>query len=108
MQAIEESDITVYTIGILDEDDPDNRPDVLRRIARISGGECFLLQNPAEIIPTSKKIAEDIRKRYTIGYVPERASGAAALRKIKVTANSPEYGRLVVQTRTSYTNPNSK
>ncbi len=72
MQAIEASDVTVYTIGISDDDDPDNRPDVLRRIAHVSGGECFLLQNVEDIIPTSKKIAEDIRKRYTVGYVPER------------------------------------
>jgi Ca-activated chloride channel homolog len=107
MQAIEASDVTVYTIGIYDEDDPDNKPDVLRRIAQVSGGECFLLQNAEDIIPTSKKIAEDIRKRYTIGYVPERGSGAA-LRKIKVTAASPDHGHLLVRTRTSYINPNSK
>lgn len=107
MQAIEASDVTVYTIGISDDDDPDNRPDVLRRIAHVSGGECFLLQNVEDIIPTSKKIAEDIRKRYTVGYVPERGSGAA-VRKIKVTAASPEYGRLIVKSRTSYLNPNSK
>ncbi len=106
MQAIEASDVTVYTIGIYDDDDPDNRPDVLRRIAHVSGGECFLLQNAEEIIPTSKKIAEDIRKRYTIGYVPERSG--AAVRKIKVTASSPDYGRLIVRTRTSYINPNAK
>jgi Ca-activated chloride channel family protein len=108
MQEIETSDVTVYTIGIDDEDDPDNNPEVLRRIAHVSGGEFFLLHNAADIIPTSKKIAEDIRKRYTIGYIPARGNGAAALRKIKVSASSPDYGRLVVQTRTSYINPNSK
>jgi VWFA-related protein len=107
MQAIEESDVTVYTIGIYDEDDPDNNPDVLRRIAHVSGGECFLLKKAEDIIPTSKKIAEDIRKRYTIGYVPERGGGAA-IRKIKVTAASPDHGHLLVRTRTSYINPNSK
>jgi len=105
MQAIEASHATVYTVGIYDADDPDNNPGVLRHIANISGGECFLLQNYADIVPTSRKIADDIRKRYTIGYIPSAESGRGGTRRIKVTATSPDHGHLIAHTRTSYINP---
>jgi Ca-activated chloride channel family protein len=105
MHLIEESHATIYTVGIYDPDDPDRNPGVLQRIAGVSGGECFLLRRYEDIVPTCRKIAEDIRKRYTIGYIPEGAAGKPGLRRIRVTASSPDHGRLVVRTRSSYFNP---
>jgi VWFA-related protein len=106
MRMIEESKATIYTIGLAEPDDPDQNPGVLRRIAAISGGECFLLDKVEDVIPTSKKIAQDIRKRYTIGYIPDRGNGkAAVIRKIHVSAIAPDRGRLIVRTRTSYIDP---
>lgn len=108
LNAIENSPTTVYTIGIFDEDDPDRNPGVLQRIAHISGGECYLLTKAEEVIPTSRKIAEDIRKRYTIGYVPDRGNTKIGLRHIKVTATGPNGEHLIVRTRTSYADPRAK
>jgi Ca-activated chloride channel family protein len=45
MRLIEESHATIYTIGLFDSDDQDRNPNVLKRIAHVSGGECFLPQN---------------------------------------------------------------
>lgn len=108
MHAIENSPTTVYTVGIYDEDDPDRNPGVLQRIAQISGGECFILSKPDEVIAASRKIATDIRKRYTIGYVPDRGNTKIGLRHIKVTATGPNGERLIVRTRTSYADPRAK
>jgi Ca-activated chloride channel family protein len=102
MRLIEESKTTIYTVGIYDSDDPDRNPGVLRRMANVSGGECFLLNKLEEIVPVCKKIAQDIRKRYTIGYIPDRGNSTQALRKIHVSANAPDHGHLIVRTRTSY------
>ena len=103
MRLIEESHATIYTIGLSDPDDVDQNPGVLRRIAAVSGGECFLLDHVEDIVPTGKKIAQDIRKRYTIGYIPDRGNGkTGGLRKIHVTATAPDHGKLIVRTRTSY------
>jgi Ca-activated chloride channel homolog len=103
MRLIEESKATIYTIGLAEPDDPDQNPGVLKRIAAVSGGECFLLTKVEDIIPTSRKIAKDIRNRYTVGYIPDRGNGkAAGLRKIHVTATAPDRGKLLVRTRTSY------
>lgn len=106
IQMIEESHATVYTVGLFDEDDPDKNPRVLRRIASISGGETFLPERFEDVVPICKKIAEDIRNRYTIGYVPARKAGTrGGLHTIKVTASAPNHGRLIVQTRTNYVAP---
>jgi len=50
------------------------------------------------------KIARDIRNRYTIGYIPA-AGGTTRLRHIKVTASSPDHGRLSIRARSSYLVP---
>jgi len=105
MQLVQESRATIYTVGLFAPDDPDRNPHVLEHMARISGGESFLPGELGEIIPICKKIAKDIRNRYTIGYTPVRSSDKAALRKIRVVASVPDRGKLLVRTRTSYLLP---
>jgi VWFA-related protein len=105
LQSVQESRATIYTVGLFAPDDPDRNPHVLERMARISGGESFLPGELDEIIPICKKIAKDIRNRYTIGYTPVRSSDKAALRKIRVVASVPDRGKLLVRTRTSYLLP---
>src|SRR5205823_5571921 len=84
MRLIEESAATVYTVGIFEPEDPDRNPGVLKRIAAVSGGECFLPGELEPILPVCQKIAKDIRNRYTIGYLPVRSGDKAADRKIRV------------------------
>jgi Ca-activated chloride channel homolog len=105
MRIIEESAATIYTVGISDPDDPDRNPGVLKRIASVSGGECFLPGELEPILPICQKIAKDIRSRYTIGYLPQRTNDKAADRKIRVAATSPDYKKLIVRTRTAYRLP---
>lgn len=106
MRMIVASHTTIYTVGLFDADDPYRNPGVLKRIAAVSGGEAFLPRNSSEVVPVCEKIAKDIRNRYTIGYVPNRAAGAG-LRRIKVTASAADRGKLIVTSRTSYKLPES-
>jgi Ca-activated chloride channel homolog len=108
MQAIEDSQTTIYTVGIADPEDPDRNPGVLQRIASVSGGESFQLDRYEDIVPTLRKIAVDIRHRYTIGYVPDRGNTKIGLRRIHVTASAPDHGRLIVHTRASYSDPRAR
>jgi Ca-activated chloride channel family protein len=102
MLLIQESRATIYTVGIFAPDDPDRNPRVLERIAKISGGESFFPRGLDEVVPICRQIANDIRHRYTIGYIPVHAGNKTALRKIHVMARAPDRGKLVVRTRTSY------
>jgi VWFA-related protein len=105
MQLIHESAATIYTVGIVNPDDPDSNPGVLKRIASLSGGECFLPGEHEPILPLCQKIARDIRNRYTIGYHPVRINDKGADRKIRVVASSPERKKLIVRTRAGYRLP---
>ncbi len=105
LQLIQESRATIYTVGIYDPEDPDRNPGVLKRMAKVSGGECFLPSELHEIVPICQKIAKDIRNRYTIGYIPVRTNSKAALRKVHVTASTADRDKLIVRTRTSYLLP---
>ena len=101
MHDILESAATIYTIGIYDEDDPDQNPGVLNRIARLSGGAAYFPAKLAEIGHICREIAKDIRTRYTIGYIPATGEKTSE-RHIKVVARSENGQKLMVRTRTGY------
>jgi VWFA-related protein len=105
MRTVRESRATIYAIGIADVDDPDRNPRLLQRLAHVSGGEAFFPAQLTEVAGLCGQIANDIRTRYTIGYVPIRAGEQGSLRKISVTASTPGGHKLVVHTRTSYILP---
>lgn len=102
---VRESRATIYTIGIFDANDPDRNPGLLRRLAQVSGGESFFPAQLSEVTGICRQIANDIRTRYTIGYVPIRSGERGELRKIAVTASTPGGHKLAVHTRTSYILP---
>ena len=99
MRRAMESRATIYTIGIFDQDDRDRNPDVLRKMAQVSGGEYFQLRELPEVVPVCRRIAADIRNRYTIAYTPPHLDSRQSARLIKVTASSPSRTRLIVHTR---------
>jgi Ca-activated chloride channel family protein len=100
MQEVLSSLVTIYTVGIYDEDDPEKNEGVLKNLAHVSGGVFYHPQNLDEIIPICRQIAKDIRTRYTIGYIPS-VEGRAE-RHVKVVAASSDHPKLIVRTRTSY------
>lgn len=101
MKLIESSRATIYTVGLLDPENHDLNPGVLRKMAAVSGGEFFQPAGLSQIVPVFNKISKDIRNRYTIGYVPDETHDKRVIRTVKVTA--VRNGRkLIVRTRTAY------
>jgi Ca-activated chloride channel homolog len=99
---VERSHATIYTIGLFDAEDADSDPGILRQLAGISGGEAYFPASPAEMVPTCRRIARDMRARYTLGYVPTAGSGASDVRNIRVGASAPGHAKLITQTRSRY------
>jgi len=93
---------TIYTIGIYDADDPDRDPGILRELAKISGGEAYFPESLTDLVPVCRRIAKDIRARYTIGYVPQPDKRTNELRHINLRVSAPGDGKLTAHTRTSY------
>jgi VWFA-related protein len=98
---VEASEATIHTIGLFDEDDLDADPKILRELASISGGEASFPKSSAQMIPICSRLAQDIRSRYTISYVPDPQNGAG-LRRIKVQVSAPGSGKLTALTRRSF------
>ena len=99
---LERSNATVYAIGLIEEDVYEVDPGFLNQLARVSGGEAFFPKDSAAIVDVCRRIAKEIRSRYTIGYVPRDDTGSGALRHLRVRVSAPDHSGLTVLTRTSY------
>jgi len=113
LDMVERSVATVYTIGLSDADDPDRDPGILRELAKVSGGEAYFPASPSGMVSVCRRIARDIRTRYTIGYIPQTENGVNPLRHIRVRVSAPRHARLSARTRSSYlydeaSNPSKK
>jgi Ca-activated chloride channel homolog len=98
----ESSPALIYTIGIFDESDTDGNKNVLRRLARSTGGEAFFPEQLSGTVEICRQIARDIRNQYTLGYISTNQAKTNAVRAIRVVASAPGHGKLLVRTRTGY------
>ena len=101
LESAERSEVIIYTIGLFDEDH-DSNPGVLRKIARATGGEAFLPDEMSEVVPICKRIAEDIRTQYTLGYVSSNQNFDNTYRAIAVAATGGHGEKLIVRARAGY------
>jgi Ca-activated chloride channel homolog len=94
------SNVTIYTIGVFDGDDPDANPGVLKSIAHATGGERFLPRSAGPLLTDCELIAREIRSGYTIGYVPPDRDGA--YHRVRVEITSADGPKLKIRTRPGY------
>jgi Ca-activated chloride channel family protein len=100
-----QSTAIIYSIGIFDEQDGDQSPSVLERLAKETGGEAFFPESSKEVVSICEGIARDIRNQYTLTYVPTIASQDGRYRAIRVKASAHGRGHLSVRTREGYSVP---
>ena len=82
----QQSSATVYCIGIYDPFQKERNPDVLKKIAKVTGGEAFFPDSPAALQSVWPRIASAIQAQYTIGYVSSNPVHDGGYRKVKITA----------------------
>ena len=80
----------------------DANPRLLKELAQESGGESFQPDDPGEIAEAFERIARDIRRTYTLGYIPSNTAHDGAFRRLRVVVTAPPGRPLVVRTRTGY------
>jgi Ca-activated chloride channel homolog len=104
LEMIRASQATIYTVGLFGPEDPDRNPGILQKMAHLSGGEYFNPTDPKDVMPVFHKIAVDIRNRYTLTYAPDPSLNPEnhPVRHIRVEVHDPQYKKLIVRTRTSY------
>ena len=94
-----QSSAIIYAIGIFNGQDDAQKPGVLRRFARETGGMAFFPESSKEIASICEEIARDIRNQYTLAYVPRIGEKPGSYRTIEVKASATHHGHLSVRTR---------
>jgi Ca-activated chloride channel family protein len=94
------SQVTIYTIGLFDDQDYDTNPRVLGRLAAQSGGRRYLPGSPGGLVQDCRHIARAIRASYLLGYQPRQRDGR--YHRISVEVRGPDGRRLEARTRLGY------
>jgi Ca-activated chloride channel homolog len=116
----QESNVMVYTIGLLGEEDSQSqlfthlshddkkaRKD-LELMAKDTGGEAYFPRSLEEVNTTCHAIAHDIRNQYTLAYYPTNKAFDGTFRAVHVDAfMHGTHKKLVVRTRPGYYAPRS-
>jgi VWFA-related protein len=102
IDAIERSNIVIYTVALKDPVDRDDNPRLLKRLAAASGGQSFEPDRLKDVGPALEAIARDIRTVYTLGFVPDVPAAGAVFRRLRVIVQSPDGRSLRVRTRAGY------
>ncbi len=113
IKAAEESNATIYTIGVFSADDLKNDKrmvrhsrKVLTELADATGGQAYFPANLDEVTPICEQVAHEIRNQYTIGYYPTDSSRDGTFRAVQVRVFPPRgTGKVIVRTRTGYYAP---
>lgn len=96
-----QSQVVIYAIGLVDQSGLEENPGILERLCKETGGIAFFPRNSESIAEVSRKIAQDVREQYTLGYPPPQdASGA--FHKIEVKVSVPGGRKVRVRTRAGY------
>jgi len=99
----QQSDVLIYSIGILSEEEPREARKAKRALHDLgiaSGGLDYYPKDLAEVDKITPEVAHEIRNQYTLAYTPTNTALDGTFRKITVNVNAP--GRLQVRTRNGY------
>ncbi|HEY2384171.1 MAG TPA: VWA domain-containing protein [Terriglobia bacterium] len=102
LKMAEQSSATIYSIGIYDPFQKDRNPGVLKKIAKVTGGESYFPSSLTEMRAIWPRIAGAIRGQYTIGYMSSNQAKDGTFRKVKIVAKNKRGKMLDVRARPGY------
>jgi len=103
VQKTQQSEVVIYSIGLLSEEDHREAKKAKRALDAITeatGGAPFYPKELNEVERISLQVAHDIRNQYTLAYSPSEQALDGTFRKINVTVAGPNHPN--VRTRTGY------
>lgn len=100
---VQSSNAVIYTVAIVDPNEPEASPGKLKELAETSGGAAFSPHGPADIARAFQDISREIRQGYTVGYAPPaNGAGKAGFRRLRVEVRAADGRRLIARTRLGY------
>jgi VWFA-related protein len=95
----------VYTIGLLFGDEKvesERARTALEKLSQETGGIAYFPRSLQDVGSTTAEVAREIRDQYTIGYRSSKTVSLGGYRVVRVEANAPKHGKLIVRTRKGY------
>ena len=105
LQRAGRSNALIYTISTAHLDTGIGNHRLLRKLSDTTGGVTYRPRTEADVVASFKEIAENIRRGYSLGYVPTNTAQDGRYRRIKVTVRAPGYRNLTVSARDGYLAP---
>jgi Ca-activated chloride channel homolog len=105
---LKSSDVTVYSIGYLENQSSSARTqqqNQLQRIAAVTGGQAFFPSSVKELDKIYERIQREIAARYGLGYVSSDTRKDGAWRKVEIKLKRPDLKGAKLRTRTGYFAP---
>jgi VWFA-related protein len=104
MEKARRSNTIIYTVSsaTAGTTDGNGKPRVLRRLADVSGGVAYFPRTDEEVVAAFQEIAGNIRRGYSIGYVPTNANHDGGFRRVQVRVRTPQRRDLIVRSRDGY------
>jgi len=88
MRELRESDVLIYTIGLLSEEEPRDAAaakKALKELAQASGGMDYYPKDLSEVEKITPQVAHEIRNQYLVAYSPTNTALDGTFRRIGVT-----------------------
>lgn len=108
LDLLKSADVTVYTIGYLENQPSSARPSQqsqLQRMAAVTGGQAFFPTSIKELEKIYEKIQREIAARYSLGYSSTDTRKDGAWRKVDIKLKRPDLKGARLRTRTGYFAP---
>ncbi len=100
------SDAIVYTVSSADHGTgQDGDPGVLKRLADVTGGLAYFPRSENAVVSAFNEIAANIRRGYSLGYVPTNTARDGGFRNVKVMVRMKGLNNLKVRSRDGYVAP---
>jgi Ca-activated chloride channel family protein len=108
LDLLRSADVTVYTIGYLENQSSSARTmqqSQLQRMAGITGGQAFFPTSMKDLEKIYEKIQREIAARYSLGYVSSDTRKDGEWRKVEIRLKRPDLKGARLRTRTGYFAP---
>jgi len=108
MTLLRASDVTVYSVGFLDNQSSSTKTEQrarLYQIAEATGGDAFFPSSMEDVEKAYDKIVAQIRAQYSLGYTSTNTKQDGSWRKVEIKVRKPGLSGLRIQARKGYFAP---
>jgi VWFA-related protein len=99
------SDALIYAVSTDRLVSDDGKPGLLKKLAKLTGGVAYRPKSERAVVDAFREIAANIRRGYSIGYVPTNTVHDGRFRRVEVAVRTPRLKNLKVIARDGYLAP---